>query len=888
MSEISRLTESLAGRYAVDREIGAGGMATVYLARDLKHDRKVALKVLKPELGAVLGVERFLSEIKVTANLQHPNLLPLFDSGEANGLLFYVMPLVEGESLRVRLEREKQLPVEEAVKIAVAVANALAYAHEHGVIHRDLKPENILMQAGQPMIADFGIALAVSNAGGARVTQTGLSLGTPHYMSPEQAAGDRVIDGRSDIYSLGAVLYEMLAGEPPHSGTSAQAIIAKLMSATPQPLSALRKSAPVHVEAVLEVALAKLPADRFSSANDFAAALTNPGFRHSTAAGVAAAAAGQWKQRLAVPLAALAALLLVTFLWGWMRPEPVKRVVRYTLTLDSGVALTGLYTRVALSPDGSRLVYIGGPQQQLFVRSRDQIHATAVPGTEQATNLFFSPDGEQVGFFTGNSLRIVSLKGGPPTVLTDSLLGTTGASWGPGDFIVGRALSAPYGLMRIPARPGAVPKRFTVVDTAVGERGHSFPATLPNGKGVLFTVRYLGTKGPSDAAIAVADLATGKHTVLVNGVRALYAASGHLLYVTRNGTLMVVPFDERALKITGAATAVSEGLRLSTNGAADVAVSNTGTLIYAMGGTGTQRELVWVGRDGKVQPVDSAWPGEFESPSLSPDGTRLAIAIGDVGAANLWIKQLDRGPSLKLTLEGVNNRYPAWTPDGRSVTFYSNGSKRAGVFDLWTKRADGSGQAVLQLHQQRSVAEALWSPDMKWLIYRTSVTEAGAGDILAIRPGTDSVPVPLAATTFAERSPTLSPDGRWMAYASNETGRDEIFVVPFPNAGTAKSPVSTLGGTEPTWSHRNGELFYRDGAGNLVAAEVKTTPTLSLGHSTTLFPAAGFAADANHRQYAVAPDDRRFLMIRALGAVEPDKLVVVDNWFEELKAKAKK
>src|SRR5690349_24536667 len=251
-------------------------MATVYLARDLKHDRLVALKLLNPELGAVLGAERFLSEIRVTANLQHPNLLPLFDSGEADGLLFYVMPYVEGETLRHRLDREKQLPIDEAVRLAVAVANALAYAHHHGVIHRDLKPENILLQAGQPVLADFGIALAVSKAGGTRVTQTGLSLGTPQYMSPEQATGDRSVDGRADLYSLGAVTYEMITGEPPHAGATSQAIIAKLMTEEVRPLSVLRRTVPVHIDVAVRRALEKLPADRFATASEFATALTNP------------------------------------------------------------------------------------------------------------------------------------------------------------------------------------------------------------------------------------------------------------------------------------------------------------------------------------------------------------------------------------------------------------------------------------------------------------------------------------------------------------------------------------------------------------------------------------------------------------------------------------
>ncbi len=273
MDATTQLGEVLAGHYEIEREIGRGGMATVYLARDVKHERLVALKVLDPELGAVLGVERFLGEIRVTANLQHPHLLPLFDSGEANGLLYYVMPYVDGESLRARMDREKQLPIDEALRLTIAVLSALQYAHEHGVIHRDLKPENILLQSGEPVVADFGIALAVSKAGGARVTQTGLSLGTPQYMSPEQATGDRTIDARSDVYSMGAVLYEMLAGEPPHTGSTVQAIIAKVITERPRSLRAARDTVPVSVDEAVNKALAKLPADRWFSAKDFADAL---------------------------------------------------------------------------------------------------------------------------------------------------------------------------------------------------------------------------------------------------------------------------------------------------------------------------------------------------------------------------------------------------------------------------------------------------------------------------------------------------------------------------------------------------------------------------------------------------------------------------------------
>jgi serine/threonine-protein kinase len=894
MEPIAQLNSALTGRYEIDREIGAGGMATVYLARDLKHDRNVALKVLKPELGAVLGVERFLSEIKVTANLQHPNLLPLFDSGEARPersegppLLFYVMPYVEGESLRARLEREKQLPVDDAVKIAVAVASALAYAHERGVIHRDLKPENILLQAGQPVIADFGIALAVSKAGGARVTQTGLSLGTPQYMSPEQAAGDRAIDGRSDIYSLGAVTYEMLAGEPPHSGTSAQAIIAKLMSAEPQPLRALRATVPVNVACAVEKALAKLPADRFSSATDFAAALTNPMFTLSTtptAAGWNATERGF--RRLFYGATALAALFLAAALWGWLRPAPTRLVVRYNLVLDSAEALTpsAAWGRIALSPDGSRLAYIGGPHAQVMVRSRNQLYATPLPGTEEASTPFFSPDGEHVGFVTGRFLKIASLNGGPPITVTDSLVGAAGASWGPDGFIYADGLGQ-VSLVRVAARAGAVPKWFTVLDTAGGEGDHIYPDALPGGKGVLFTVTYRNEQRTErQYAIAVADIASGKHRVLVrDAFFARYVPTGHLLYVTSTGTLMVVRFDRKTWKVTGEPTALSEGLRVGSVSSLDLAVSAAGTLAYSTG-LGAEREPVWVTRDGKAQPVDSAFQGAFSSPAISPDGKQLAITMTTGDGSNIWIKQLDRGPRVKLTFEGPLNDYPAWTPDGRSVTYFSNAS---GPRDLWTKRADGSAQAVLQLHEKRNVLEGLWSPDGKWLVFRTGPGTPGAGDILAIRPGTDTVSVPLVATNFSEFTPALSPDGRWLAYSSNENGPREVYVVPFPNSGTAKWAVSTHGGTEPLWSHRGGELFYRDGAGFLVAVEVKTASTFSMGRSTALFPAAGFTSLPAHQQYAVSPDDRRFLMLRPLGASGGGKLVVVENWFEELKATAR-
>jgi serine/threonine-protein kinase len=663
-------------------------------------------------------------------------------------------------------------------------------------------------------------------------------------------------------------------------------------------------SIPPHVIDSVSRVFERVPEDRFGSSDDFAAALNSPS---------GAAAPGEkgkgvsGRVRILYAVTALAILISSTAIWGWMRQ-------RTTLEFDSSEALapgTPWSGRVAISPDGSRLAYIGGPDAQLLIRPLNQLRATAVPGTEGASTPFFSSDGKHVGFLREKNVQIAAIDGGPSITVSDSLTGVAGASWGPDNFIYvdGFGFDA---LVRVEAKPGAVPRWFTVLDTATGESDHTWPDVLPNGKGVLFTVTFNGknivntyqgpNRGKISHAIAVAEIPSGKHRVIVNdAMYARYAASGHLLYVTTNRTLMVVPFDENSMKVTGEPTALIEGMRLGEFGAADLAVSTTGTLVYGTGAGPGKQELVWVTRDGKAQSVDPKfadlakpfepslfiWQGDFAFPALSPDGKRLAVGRRtDAQTTEIWIKQLNRGPSFKLTLEGSVNSFPTWTPDGRSVTFSSNAA--AGSFDLWTKRADGSAQAVLQFHEKRGSMGARWSPDGKWLIFQTAQYAPGSGDILGIRPEIDTVPVPLVATKFTEVSPALSPDGRWLAYTSNESGQYEIYVVPFPNTSAAKWVVSTRGGTEPLWSHSGQTLFYRDGAGNLVAAEVRTTPTFSLGLSTALFSAAGFASYEVSPQYAVAPDDRRFLMIRPLATGTRDNLIVVENWFEEFKAKSRK
>ena len=480
---VARLNVALEGRYAIERELGEGGMATVYLADDLRHERKVALKVLKPELAVVVGAERFLAEIKTTANLTHPHILPLHDSGEADGFLFYVMPYVEGESLREKLEREKQLPVDAAVRIATDVAEALDYAHRHGVIHRDIKPGNVLIHDGQPMISDFGIALAVSVGGGNRLTETGLSLGTPHYMSPEQATGDQHVGPTTDIYALGCVLYEMLIGEPPYTGSTPQAILGKILVGEPESVSTQRRSVPANVDAAITTALEKLPADCFPTAEDFAAALTAAGYRVPVEPYREEAPSPRRSPALVRSLAVALAVVATLALWAWLRPTRPMPISRYSVALPGGEALFGDRSRLTVSPDGSRLVYRGEGELdgQLWVRDLDQLHARRLSGTDNATAPFFSPDGSRVGFYAQGEWRVASLGGGPPIPVTNQGVGGFGGSWGSDGYL--------YldGLVRV-AEDGGSPEMVTMVDRGQGELAHRWPEALPGGRGVVFSL----------------------------------------------------------------------------------------------------------------------------------------------------------------------------------------------------------------------------------------------------------------------------------------------------------------------------------------------------------------------------------------------------------------
>ncbi|HUF66762.1 MAG TPA: protein kinase [Gemmatimonadaceae bacterium] len=879
-----RLAPALAGRYVVERRVGEGGMATVYLARDVRHHRSVAIKVLHPELSAVLGSERFLKEIELTAGLQHPHILPLFDSGAADGLLYYVMPYVEGESLRSRITRDHQLPIDDAVRIACDVASALEYAHKRGVVHRDIKPENILLYEGRPVVADFGIALAVENAGGTRITQTGMSLGTPHYMAPEQAMGERNITPHSDIYALGAVLYEMLVGEPPFTGPTSQAVIARVVTEEPRSLTLQRKTIPLHVEAAVHTALAKIPADRFASAARFAEALartdhvpltTQRTVAHGSRRGlrVRALAATPW----VLSAVAFGLLGFVT-----LRPEQQQvswqRVMLWRSSTPAGVGGRWL----ALSADGRTMAFVDtvGGRQQIWLKEDATLDPIPVSGTDNATAPAFSPDGSWIVFAADGKVKKVPRLGGAAITLSDSVGGIAGG-------LATAVAWADNRTVLFTSRTGAL--------LAVSEDGGRHESIVGGVSDTLQTsvvsitalsgggAALVGACDPGcvDAEVRYVDLRTRESRTVAGDALKGWYVDGQLIFVRRDGAVFASQWNPREQQLRNAPVPVLEGVRTSLS-TADMAISQSGTLAYIGGPSrvGTVVEPVWVSRSGQISPIDSGW--SFIAPpnggiALSRDGRRLAVGIRTGSGEDIWIKTLDRGPLTRLTFDGRNPR-PVWTPDGALIAYTSITPN--GNLDVRIRRADGTGTESTLIDLPRPILEVEFTRDPNQWIVR--VAQPPTRDILLIRRG-DTAATPLVASpTHQEAGPALSPNGRWLAYTSDETGRFEVYVRPFPDVNAGKWQVSRNGGTEAAWAHSGRELFFRDASG-LVAVDVRAGDAFATGQQRMLFPTRNLRILPVYRTYAVSPDDRRFIFLRSATGEEPlSPVVIVENWISDM------
>jgi serine/threonine-protein kinase len=883
---LDRLADALAGHYRVERELGAGGMATVYLAHDLRNNRKVALKVLRPELAAILGAERFLKEIETTANLQHPHILPLFDSGEAGGTmagggagmpapyLYYVMPYVEGESLRERLNREKQLPIPDAVRITTEVASALDYAHRHGVYHRDIKPENILLHDGRALVADFGIALAVSSAGGTRMTETGMSLGTPHYMSPEQAMGEREITARSDVYALGCVAYEMLTGDPPFTGSTAQAIVARVVTESPRPLIAQRHTIPAEVEAAVLTALEKLPADRFATAAEFGEALTGQGTGAiSRRAERSAAAALAPKRPAVIPIAIGAAALLAAFGGGWLaarRSAPRGESLRVSLNLPPEQRMaSGVEPAVALSPDGTELVFSGqaGGTSRLFVRRLDQGTPVPLGGTDGGCCPVFSPDGNWIQYFEGPILKRVPHHGGAATTIpspADS--GFLAVRWAGRDLFVVTRFDGALQLLTADGQLTPIARP----DSGRREASLDVMQVLPNGQALVVAV----TDFPAGPLVAYEPKSGRRRTVL--GTQVLWAgyAAGYLVWVGADNLVYAARFDPDQVKITGSTRALGAAPQVSRGFRPKVALAGNGALAYV---PAHPLSLMTIDRTGRATTL-LAQPRSYHCPRVSPDGRRILFDFQENGR-DVWMVELRDTTLTRVTFENSGHD-PMWLPDGRHLLYAAARGSQIGIF---RGSIDGSGVAESLLVSGAQVSAHAVTPDGRTAIaaWYSGLSTSGDFDVLAVPlDGTRQVEK-LLGTRYFEGYPALSPDGRWLAYVSDETNRQEVYVRPLP--GGSKILVSQSGGTEPVWARDGRTLFYRSlgpREPQLIAAAVESRSEFRVLSRTALFDVGEYEWATPHANYDVMPDGKSFVMVR-MGRLS--EFVYLQNWMEREK-----
>jgi Tol biopolymer transport system component len=880
------------GPYEILSSIGAGGMGEVYRARDTRLDRIVAIKVLPAHLADRSELrERFEREARTIASLNHPHICVLYDIGQQDGIDYLVMEYLEGETLARRLLKGA-LSLEQVLQFAIEISDALDKAHRKGVTHRDLKPGNIMLTKTGTKLLDFGLAKLKQDVAPANMqlselptasdplTAKGTILGTLQYMAPEQLEGKEV-DARTDIFAFGAVVYEMATRKRAFEGKSQASLIAAILEREPPAMSSLQPMTPPALDRVVKKCLAKEPEQRWQGASDLCDELRwiAEGGSQVTLATTDGVKGIRRLGRRAMTIS-IGALVLVAAIVGiavWnLKPAPppaLQPVTRTVINLPPGQQLTGLENgpAVAVSPDGTHVAY--ATRQGLYLRSMDSLESKPISGTDGAVNPFFSPDGQWLGFFAGGKLKKVSVGGGVAVTIADAAQ-TAGASWGSQGMIAFARAGGTYPLFLV-SDAGGTPQSLTHL--ANGEVAQRWPDFLPGGKAVLFgaatsAINFIG------AQVAVQSVgASPRRNLIQGGTNPRFASSGHLIFA-QGGNLVAAPFDSQRLAVTGAAVPVVEGvLQSPVNGDAQFSISATGSLVYVPGGVQSpQSRLVWVSRNGAEQPL--AIPTRaYLRPSLSPDGKRLAVAIQDQ-ESQIWLYDLARETLTRFTFEGNANSNPVWTPDGKGIAFNSN---KEGPINIFWQRSDGSGGLERLTTSEYLHDPSSWSPDWQLLAYH-EINATTQRDILVLRMA-DRKPQAFLRTPFNEADPRFSPDGRWLAYLSDESGRYEIYVQPYPGPG-GKWQISTEGGLEPVWNRNGRELFYRSG-NKMMAVDVTTQPSFSVGKPKMLFEGRYEPSPFPNSNYDVSPDGQRFLMLKPVEQAEaaPTQINVVLNWFEELK-----
>ncbi len=897
------------GPYEIQSPLGAGGMGEVYRAKDTRLDRIVAIKVLPEHLAATPEArQRFEREARAVSALNHPHISTLFDVGSQDGTEYLVMEYLEGDTLAARLKKGP-LPFEQVLKIGIEVADALDKAHRQGIVHRDLKPGNIMLTKSSSKLLDFGLAKAVdstpassqtlslsSPAVSQPVTAAGTVVGTFQYMSPEQIEGKEA-DARSDIFAFGALLYEMATGRRAFEGNTQASVVAAILASEPKPISSMQPMSPPALDRVVKICLAKDPDERWQTAHDMKLQLQWIA-EGGSQAGVPAPVVLHRKvrERTSWAIASVLALIAIAQAISLFQraPKPTQPIcLSAEIGADATLSDTTYGAAAVLSPDGTRLAFVAegaDKKRHLYVRSLDQMQATVLSGTEEARDPFFSPDGQWIAFFAGDKLKKISVQGGAAITLSD-VASDRGGSWSEDGTIVFSGASQ-AALSKVSSAGGTLVESYTTLDKQKGEVTQRWPQFLPTGKDVVFTSSPT-SRNFDDADIVVYSAGSGKpKTILHGGSYARYLPSGHLVYV-HNGTLFAVPFDIKRLEVTGQPAPVVEGVATNPDrGGAQFSVSDSGTLMYVAGSAANLNvSIYWMDAAGKFTPLRET-PGGYDNPAISPDGKRLAMDISNGSRSDIWVYEWERDTLTRLTFAGEQNYYPVWTPDGQRIVYASK--EQGAATNLWWIHADGGGGAQRLTESKYPQYPWSWSPDGKTLAFMQE-NPGTSWDVMTLpvegseksgwKPGQ---PKPFVNTLSSEADPSFSPNGRWIAYLSDESGTFDVYVRPFPGPG-GKWQISTGRGDFPQWSRNGKELFYKTLDQKIMVVSYTSSGDSFHADKPRLWSPGQFTDRGIYVNFSLHPDGKRFAVLKAGNAETApppiNKVSFIFNFFDELRHK---